>query len=190
MSRLASPLGQSLFVVIGWCHTTHCRCQISLWLGVSCINSPLWGSFEASEANFLFNSTDLEAQFELWAKWVHLCSSDWLTVHSLFDLIFFFFKWEPDPKRQLAFTGSQRTHPWKAKDYIWAAGFRQNYFLLGNETTGLPCSLWVMFLCHAHLNWPRRPSLSGHWRNLESEGCRGIDLPDERQDAQLNLNSK
>lgn len=44
----------SVFAVIGWYHTTHCCCQISLWLGIFCINSLTLGLFRSKWGQFPF----------------------------------------------------------------------------------------------------------------------------------------
>ena len=80
---------------------------------------------------------------QIWRPRLHcelsgcICAAliDWQCALCL--IWFFFFKQELDPERQLAFTGSRRTHLWKAKEYIGAAGFIQNNFLLRSETAGL-----------------------------------------------------
>lgn len=77
----------SVFAVIGWHHTTHCCCRISLWLGIFCINFPTLGLFRSKWGQFPLNSTNLEA---LWAKW-GICAAP-LTDSALFvwsDFSFF-----------------------------------------------------------------------------------------------------
>jgi hypothetical protein len=82
-------------------------------------------------------------------------------------------------ERQLALTGSQRSHPWKAQEDIWADGFIQNfyyyyYLLLFELLWGMRRRFAVLGIRVASLSLPLLVTKSGHWRNSESEGHRGL----------------